>query len=284
MAPGSLKPLEDQRVLVLGGASGIGRALCERLIAAESDLHILDRDAAKLGWADATGDRVSTRLVDMSDRAAVRALCEGYRSEDTHFDAVVVAAAIHGGAPAAAMEDAFIDRLLDVNLGSHMSFVREILPSVVDGGRIIGISSNCAEVGIPMESAYAATKAGLERYYEALAIEIADRGIRPLVVQVGNVNTGFNETGNDYVAQGDSYTDTAYRTVIEKIDSANGIPPAAVADALIGLLRARRPAFRSLVGMNAKKTYWARRLLGTEFSLRLVTKVFGLNATQPRSG
>jgi NAD(P)-dependent dehydrogenase (short-subunit alcohol dehydrogenase family) len=271
-----MQSLRDMRVLVLGGAHGIGRALCEQLLAAGAAVDVLDCNGPALDWVAAAGDKAVAREIDMTDRAAVAAVCKTYAEANTRFDGVVIAAAIHGGCPAQAMTDAFIARLLDVNLGAHMGFVRDILPCMADGGRLIGLSSNCAEVGIPMESAYAATKAGLERYYEALVLELADRRIRPMVVQVGNVNTGFNETGNDYTPNGDSFTDSAYRKVMGKIDSANGIPPAEVATAIVGLLTAKKPPFRSLVGMNAKKTFWARRLAGTEISLKLVGNVFGL--------
>lgn len=270
--------LSDTRILVLGGAHGIGRALCERLLSEGARVDVLDSDGTALDWVAAAGDRAMALELDMTDRPAVAAACAAYRSAGTRFDGVVIAAAIHGGCPASAMSDAFIARLLDVNLGAHMGFVRDILPCLKDGGRLIGISSNCAEVGIPMESAYAATKAGLERYYEALVLELADRRIRPMVVQVGNVNTGFNETGNDYAPAGASFTDDAYRKVIDKIDSRNGLPPADVAAAIARLITARKPPFRSLVGMNATKTFWARRLAGTEISLRLVGKLFGLDA------
>ena len=261
--------LSGRRILVLGGARGIGRALCAQLHAAGATPEVLDR-AADPGAAD------SVRILDMTDRAAVRAFCAEAAAAGRRFDAVVITAAIHGGCPAAAMSDAFIARLLDVNLGAHMGFVRDILPLVADGGRIVGISSNCAEIGIPMESAYAATKAGLERFYEALALETADRRLRPLVVQVGNVNTGFNETGNEYEPAGAGFTDTAYRQVIARIDSRHGLPPERVAAALVDLLARRNPPFRTLVGMNARKTFWARRLAGTGVALKLLARNFGL--------
>jgi NAD(P)-dependent dehydrogenase (short-subunit alcohol dehydrogenase family) len=127
-----------------------------------------------------------------------------------------------------------------------------------------------------MEAVYAASKAAMERVYEALALEVAHRGIKPLVVQTGNVNTGFNETGNEYVPEDDGPVAETWRKVVGKIDSRNGIPPGRVADAVVRLLAARRPPFRTIVGANALKTYGARRLLGTYMSLRLVANVFGI--------
>jgi NAD(P)-dependent dehydrogenase (short-subunit alcohol dehydrogenase family) len=51
---------------------------------------------------------------------------------------------------------------------------------------------NAIRIGIPMEGVYAASKARLERVNEALSIEASYRGIRPVIIQPGNVNTGFN--------------------------------------------------------------------------------------------
>jgi NAD(P)-dependent dehydrogenase (short-subunit alcohol dehydrogenase family) len=264
------------RVLILGGGHGIGRALAEALFAVGAEVHVLDRDKDRLNGVAEAGARIHAHQIDMTDRAAVRAYCDAEAAAGGRFNAVVIAAAIHGGCPAAAMSDEFIATLLDVNLGAHMGFVRDILPLMADEALLVGISSNCAEIGIPMESVYAATKAGLERYYEALVIELADRRIRPMVVQVGNVNTGFNETGNAYAPAGDGFTDRAYRTVIGKIDSRNGLPPEKVALAIRRQMLKPRPPFRVIVGTNALKTYWARRLAGTEMSLKMLSKVFGL--------
>lgn len=268
--------LSTRHVLVLGGGRGIGRALCETLLEGSARVAVLDRDADALGWAEGRAG-ATTAVLDMTDRAAVKAHFAQALRAGTVYDTAVIAAAIHGGCPAAAMQDAFIDRLLDVNLGAHMAFVRELLPVLCDGGRVIGISSNAAQIGIPMESAYAATKAGLERYYEALALELADRRVRPVIVQVGNVNTGFNETGNDYAPAAGGYTDATWAKVMEKIDSRHGMPPEEVARAIARLITAERPPLRALVGANAKKTYWATRLLGTGLALKLVGKLFGLD-------
>jgi NAD(P)-dependent dehydrogenase (short-subunit alcohol dehydrogenase family) len=212
----------------------------------------------------------------MTDRNAVAEFFSAPRAAGDHFDFVIMSAAVHGACPIEAMKDEFVETVFRVNLIAHAQFLRDVLPQLNDGARIIGLSSNCAEIGIPMEAVYAATKAGMERIYEALAIEAAHRRIRPLVIQTGNVNTGFNETGNDYQPEGDGYVANAYRAVIDKIDSRNGISPVKVAEAAVRLLYAARPPFRTLVGSNAVKTYWAQRLLGTDLALRLVVGALGI--------
>ena len=141
------------------------------------------------------------------------------------MDAVILSAAVHATYPAELMPDALIERVLDVNLAAHIKFLRDVLPLVKDGGRIVGLSSNCADIGIPMESLYAASKAGLERFYEALAVEIAYRRIRPIVIHPGNVNTGFNETGNDYRPTGNPFIDDGYRRVSRRSTAATASIP-----------------------------------------------------------
>ena len=52
---------------------------------------------------------------------------------------------------------------------------------------------------------YSASKAGLELFYESLSLELAYKQIKCSIVQPGNVNTGFNETGNDYEPIGNEF-------------------------------------------------------------------------------
>jgi NAD(P)-dependent dehydrogenase (short-subunit alcohol dehydrogenase family) len=263
-------------VLVVGGASGIGRALCRQLTALRCNLAVADKDLPALATLPSeAGGRIATIGLDLTAPASVAAALDWLRQRGNALDAVVMSAAVHAAYPAELVPDAMIERVLSVNLTAHIRFLREVLPLVKDGGRIVGLSSNCADIGIPMESVYAASKAGLERFYEALAVEISYRRIRPIVIQPGNVNTGFNETGNDYRPTGNPFLDDGYRRVVDAIDSRNGIDPEVVARAVIRTLESSRPRFRYLVGANARKAHWAKRLLGTDLALRVMARFFG---------
>jgi NAD(P)-dependent dehydrogenase (short-subunit alcohol dehydrogenase family) len=265
-----------QNILIVGGAKGIGRETCRLLLATTCRLIVFDND--KLALANLTHELNSdhaTLSVDMADRAAVSRALQWLDEHVGKLDAVVICAAVHGTYPAEFMPDDLIEKILDVNLIAHIKLVRDLLPLVKDGGKIIGVSSNSADIGIPMESVYAASKAGLERFYESLSIEIAYRKIRPIVIHPGNVNTGFNETGNVYVSRGNAFVDAGYQRIVEAIDSRNGVAPQVVAHTIVQALRAARPRFRYMVGLNAIKAHWAKRLLGTRLALRLMAKFFG---------
>ena len=168
-----------------------------------------------------------------------------------------------------------IDSVLNVNLGSHIKLVRDFLPLMNEGGKIIGVSSIAAQVGIPMSSLYSASKAGLEMFYESLSAELAHRGIRCSIIQPGNVNTGFNETGNDYQNQGDAALNDRYAKVVKRIHSRYGMNPESVAQVIARVLASSHPKICYVVGLNALKAHWAKRLLGRDLALRLLTQFFG---------
>lgn len=263
-------------VLVVGGAKGIGRATCRHLLAENCRLAVADRDLPALADLEReAGQRVATVGLDLAEPASVASALTWLRERGGGLDSVIMSAAVHAAYPAELMPDALIERVVSVNLVAHIKFLRDVLPLVKDGGRIIGLSSNCADIGIPMEALYAASKAGLERFYEALAVEISDRKIRPIVIQPGNVNTGFNETGNDYPPTGNAFVDASYRRVVAAIDSRNGMDPDLVARTIVRALKSSRPRFRYLVGANALKAHWAKRLLGTGLALRVMARFFG---------
>jgi NAD(P)-dependent dehydrogenase (short-subunit alcohol dehydrogenase family) len=267
----------SRKVLVVGGARGIGREVCRMLAADGCRLIVADRDEAALGQLrDELPGEPALLTMDLALPGSVAAAVAHFATEAAALDVVVISAAVHAAHPAEYLSDALIDSVIDVNLIAHIKLVRDLLPLIADGGRIIGLSSNCASIGIPMEAVYAASKAGLERFYEALSIEIAYRGIRPIVIQPGNVNTGFNETGNTYSARGNAFVDDAYQRVVTAIDSSKGMPPATVARTIVDAIRARRPRFRYIVGINALKAHWVKRLLGTGLALQLMARYFGI--------
>ena len=272
----STSSIAGNNILIVGGAKGIGKETCKRLLSKKYRLIAADKDEAGLANLrnDLRGD-LETLSLDITDRNSVSLALKWIEKQIGKLDTVVVSAAVHSAYPLEFVPDDHIEKVINVNLITHIKLVRDILPLMNDGGRIIGISSNSADIGIPMESVYAVSKAGLERFYEALSIEISYRKIRPIIIQPGNVNTGFNETGNDYLPSGNVFVDEAYQRVITAIDSRNGINPGVVAKAIVRAIKSSNPRFRYIVGMNAMKAHWAKRLLGTDQALKLLAKYFG---------
>jgi NAD(P)-dependent dehydrogenase (short-subunit alcohol dehydrogenase family) len=237
---------------------------------------VVDRDESELRKCQtAWGTKAGTLTMDLTDRDAVRRALVWAKEQVGALDGVIVTAAVHSTYPVEYLPDDVIERVLDVNLISHIRFIRDVIPLIRQGGRIITVSSLSAGVGIPMESVYSASKAGLELFYECMSVELSYKDIRCVIIQPGNVNTGFNETGNDYTPKGNPFIDSLYRKIVERTNSRYGIPPERVARAVVDSIRTKNPKLCVVVGGNAIKAHWAKRLLGRDLALKLVRRAMG---------
>ncbi len=271
---------ENTIALVIGGASGIGKATVNKLLRDNYKVIASDSNKEKLeSLKNETPDQLQNRLsifhLDIADSNKVKEKISWLEKKFSCIDFAVISAGIHSTCPVEFLVDNDINELINVNLIAHIRLVRDLLKIIKEGGRIVGISSIAAGLGVPMSSLYSASKAGLEGFYESLSNEVSYRNVKVILVHPGNVNTGFNETGNLYQATGNQYVDIRYSRVVSKINSRHGINPDIVADTIVKALTKKSPRFCYIVGMNAKKAYWAKRLLGRSIALKLMAKYFG---------
>ena len=265
---------------MVGGACGIGKATIAKLLPENYNVIVADSNKEKLNaineeHKDKWGDSLSMLLLDITNKSAVTEGVRWMTEQFRHLDCIVISAGMHSTCPVEYLPDDVIHKVLDVNLIAHIKLARDLLPIIRDGGRIIGVSSIAAGLGVPMSSMYSASKAGMEGFYETLSVELSYRKIRAIIIHPGNVNTGFNETGNLYQPTGNRFIDEKYSRVVSKIDSSHGIMPEVVANTIIKAITSKSPKFCYIVGSNAWKAYWAKRLLGRNFALKLMAKYFG---------
>jgi len=251
--------------LVVGSAGGIGRETAVLLRDRGFAVAAIDREAFSIPG-------IETTVLDITCRDNVQQFVQDLTIP---VDVLVMSAAVHNTHPAEYLTDSIVDEVLNVNLSSHIKLVRDVLPHMSNGGFILGVSSIAACVGVPMSSLYSASKAGIEGFYESLRTELAYRRIRVSVIHPGNVNTGFNETGNTYKPVGNPVVDKHYADVVNGIDSTLGISPKHVAEVALRVLSRKKPRFCYVVGMNARKANWARKILGRDLAIKLMGKFFG---------
>ncbi len=264
--------LAGKSVLVVGGAKGIGRATAEAFRAAGAAVKVWDRDVAPL-----EGQGFSAAVCDICDREQVRGLLARDAGAGVQYRAVVISAGMHATYPAALMPEALLDKVMDVNFASHVKLVQGLVDRMEPDGRIIGVSSIAATVGIPMSAAYSASKAALELFYETLSTELHPRRIWPIIINAGSVNTGFNETNNLFNGPVDDPLTASYAKVVASIDSRYGMPPQAVAKVILAAATVPKPRFRYVVGKNARRADLAKRVLGPDGALFMLRRHFGLN-------
>lgn len=199
----TIKPSRPQRLLITGGASGIGLAIARQALAAGAAVSLLDINSAQLAQARSSlGERCLGIVCDITDRNGVDDAVRRSAAALEGLDAVINSAGIDQVAALDAIDDAAWSRLIDINLSGAMRVCRASLPWLEQSGAgaIVNLASGAGLVPLMHRSAYCASKAGLIMFGKALALELADRGIRVNTVCPGAVDTPLFRTSYEQAA------------------------------------------------------------------------------------
>ncbi|MEN9761916.1 MAG: hypothetical protein RI906_1742 [Pseudomonadota bacterium] len=200
MTTPSIRP---QRLLITGGASGIGLAVARQAIADGASVSLLDINAAQLTQAQSSlGARCISVVCDVTDRQNVDDAVRHSAAALGGLDAVVNSAGIDQVAALNAIDDLAWSRLIDINLSGAMRVCRAALPWLEQSGAgaIVNLASGAGLVPLMHRSAYCASKAGLIMFGKSLALELADCGIRVNTVCPGAVDTPLFRTSYEQSA------------------------------------------------------------------------------------
>jgi len=178
--------------LVTGGASGIGRATCERFGAEGGVAIVVDvDDEGGNQTADtitAAGGRAIFVKADVSVSADVQAVVKRVVNDFGRIDVLVNNAATQTFKRVVDLEEDEWDRVIAVNLRSVFLFCKYCLPHM-ENGVIVNVSSVHAHEAGTNVAPYASSKGGLEAFTRALSREYKPSNIRVNCVAPGGVNT-----------------------------------------------------------------------------------------------
>ncbi len=192
-------------VLVTGGSSGLGQAICSRLTATGHTVYGTSRKVQGI----ALKDGVSLIGLDVTDEASVRDAVGEIIRREGRIDVLINNAGLGIQGPAEDITPEMAMRLFDTNVIGPHRLCRAVLPHMrsAKSGLVINISSIAANFGLPYRSFYSASKAALDRYGEALATEVDHFGIAVVTVQPGEFTTNIasarlrpEQIGDDYKA------------------------------------------------------------------------------------
>src|SRR3954451_13816914 len=179
MARRSRTSLAGQAVLITGAARGIGAELARKAVARGARGALVGLEPERLAEvADALGPEHLWVEADVTDSEALAAAVQ--RTVDTFggLDAVVTNAGIAPLTTVATSSAHALAHTIEVNLIGAMLAAHAALPEISKRrGHVLLISSAAAFTVLPGMSAYCAAKAGLERFGDALRLEVAHRGV-----------------------------------------------------------------------------------------------------------
>ncbi|MCP1437090.1 NAD(P)-dependent dehydrogenase (short-subunit alcohol dehydrogenase family) [Erwinia persicina] len=197
--------------LITGASSGLGRLMCETLLARGDRVFASVRDRAVLdGLSAIYGDRLQVTVLDLSMAATIKPTVEAAFAQAGRIDIVVSNAAYGLFGAAEELSDRQIERQIATNLTGSIQLIRAAIPFLRQqgGGRIMQVSSEGGQVAYPDFSLYHATKWGIEGFVEAVRQEVAAFGIDFLLVEPGPTATRFG-AGLDIADALPAYRDTA---------------------------------------------------------------------------
>jgi NAD(P)-dependent dehydrogenase (short-subunit alcohol dehydrogenase family) len=197
-----MERFDGRRIIVTGGASGIGQATVVRLLSEAGVVHTVDVDTDGLAETRAMAERdgvakqLTSDVVDISDEAAVGAMVDGFVQRAGGVEVLVNAAGILRAANTHESTLEMWNQVIGVNLTGTYLATRAVLPVMLEQGAgvIVNFSSTAASFGHPYMAAYSASKGGIDAFTHCIAIEYGKRGIRAVAVAPGSIESGITET------------------------------------------------------------------------------------------
>jgi NAD(P)-dependent dehydrogenase (short-subunit alcohol dehydrogenase family) len=188
--------------LITGGSRGLGRSMALQLADRGVDViltyHSAEREAREVAeQVEAKGRKAAILPLDVGRSAGFGAFAEAVKAtlertwKRDRFDFLVNNAGTGASASFADTTEAQFDEMMNVHLKGPFFLSQRLLPLIVDGGRILNVSTGLTRYTFPGSSAYAAMKGGVEVLTRHMAKELGARRISVNVIAPGGIVTDF---------------------------------------------------------------------------------------------
>jgi NAD(P)-dependent dehydrogenase (short-subunit alcohol dehydrogenase family) len=250
--------MTDKKIWFITGAGrGMGVDIAKTALAPGNALVATGRNTGAVAEALGEGDDLLVVKLDVTSPADAEAAVHAAVDRFGGIDVLVNNAASFEAGFFEELTPEQIERQLAVSLIGPMNVTRAVLPVMRKqrSGHIVTISSLAGLVGFEYNTAYAASKFGVDGWMESLAPEVEPFGIRTTVVNPGFFRTELltQESTNYAPASIEDYAErsAAMRKFFESMNGKQGGDPAKLAQALLTIADQEQPPFRFIAGADA---------------------------------
>ena len=232
-----------QTLVITGGSSGIGQSTASLFAERGWRVFELSRREVQRGEVPCTKGEIIHITCDVSSEESVRAAIEEVLHRTDRVDVVISNAGFGISGPVEFTDIKEAERQMDVNFMGAVRLVQAVLPQLrkQHSGRIIFTSSVAAQLAVPYQSFYSASKAAINALALALANEVRTFGIKVSVMMPGDVSTGFTDARDKSQAGHDVYTCAEKAVTAMEKDERNGMAPLQMARLFYHIATCRRP-------------------------------------------
>ena len=237
-------------ILITGASSGFGKAIAEELIACG---HVVYGTSRKVAENAANG--LKMLQLDVTSREQVKNAVSHIIEQENALDVVINNAGMGIGGALELATQQEVDIQMNTNFFGVVNVCSEVLPYFRKNrkGLIINVSSIGGIFGIPYQGFYSASKFAVEGYSEVLSLETKQFGIKIVLVEPGDFNTGFTKSRiiSTETQNNDDYKKSFERVLknIEK-DETNGGSPKYLAKKIAKIINKKNPKFRYVIAPN----------------------------------
>jgi meso-butanediol dehydrogenase / (S,S)-butanediol dehydrogenase / diacetyl reductase len=182
-----VRRFEDKVAIVTGAASGIGRAVAERLVT-EGDVNAEGLRAAK----ESAGSGLTVVEADLADPETCRAVVDQCVRDFGGLDVLGNVAGIFRAHHVVDVTPEEYRRIMAVNVDAYFFLSHAAIPHLLErNGNIVNVASNSALQGIPYAAPYATSKGAVLQLTRALAVEFLKRPLRVNAIAPAGTNTNI---------------------------------------------------------------------------------------------